>query len=153
MASGAGSQHDASGNGPGVVEPDAVRCLNPRSERKQDVMKPIQCIVETAIYADDLERAERVLSRRARPVVPGQGGGAASSFFRSAHAMCCWCFGSGHARRRPPARARRLRDPGHFALGIAANDLDAWRDQLGRHGVAIEHEEILATRRPFPLFS
>ena len=31
--------------------------------------------------------------------------------------------------------------PGHFALGIAREDLDAWRDRLIEHGVAIEHEE------------
>ena len=34
-----------------------------------------------------------------------------------------------------------VRGPGHFALGVAAEDLDAWRERLREHRVAIEHEE------------
>jgi len=37
--------------------------------------------------------------------------------------------------------AHGSRGPGHFALGIAPEDLDGWRERLTQHGVPIEHEE------------
>jgi len=43
--------------------------------------------------------------------------------------------------RGDPLPAHGARGPGHFAMGIAADDLDAWRQRLKEHGVPIEHEE------------
>ena len=37
--------------------------------------------------------------------------------------------------------AHGARGPGHFALGIAAEDLEAWRLRLREHRVEIEHEQ------------
>ena len=36
--------------------------------------------------------------------------------------------------------AHGARGPGHFALGIPAESLDAWRARLAAHGVAVEKE-------------
>jgi catechol 2,3-dioxygenase-like lactoylglutathione lyase family enzyme len=36
--------------------------------------------------------------------------------------------------------AHGAQGPGHFALGIKASDLDAWRQRLISHGVVIEKE-------------
>ena len=56
-----------------------------------------------------------------------------------ARATCCSC--SSPRRRSRACNCRRgATGPTHFALGIAAADLDAWRQRLERHGVSIEKE-------------
>ncbi len=38
--------------------------------------------------------------------------------------------------------ANGTKGPGHFALGIAADELDAWRQRLMKKGVAFEQEVV-----------
>lgn len=103
-------------------------------------MKAIENLVEVGVYADDLEGAERFyrdvlgLTIRAREV------GRHVFFQVGDHAMLL-VFRPEATLRGDPLPAHGARGPGHFAMGIAADDLDAWRQRLKEHGVPIEHEE------------
>jgi catechol 2,3-dioxygenase-like lactoylglutathione lyase family enzyme len=103
-------------------------------------MKPIQCLVETAVYADDLDLAERfyrdVLGLTFLEKEPGR-----HLFFQVGDADVLLIFlpeTTIHPDHLPPHGSR---GPGHFAMGIAAADLDQWRERLRSHNVTIEHEE------------
>ncbi len=53
--------------------------------------------------------------------------------------------------RGDPLPAHGARGPGHFALGIAAGDLEAWRLRLSRAPGGGGARAVLAAWRPFPL--
>jgi catechol 2,3-dioxygenase-like lactoylglutathione lyase family enzyme len=102
-------------------------------------MPAIAGVVETCVYVDDLDAAEHfyggvlglpVLAREpGRHVFFGAGmGGVFLAFLASA------------TLQRGNLPSHGARGPGHFALGIAAADLEAWRTHLVQHGVAIEKE-------------
>jgi catechol 2,3-dioxygenase-like lactoylglutathione lyase family enzyme len=101
-------------------------------------MTPIQHIVETAVYADDLDRAEAfyhdvlglaLLSKeRGRHVFFGVG---ASVFL---------VFNPDETIKGAHLPPHGVKGPGHFALGIAPDDLSAWRQRLEQHAVQIERE-------------
>jgi catechol 2,3-dioxygenase-like lactoylglutathione lyase family enzyme len=102
-------------------------------------MKPIQCVVETAIYAGDLERAERfycdvlglsLLGKEADRHV----------FFQVGDHDVLLVFLAQATLKGDRLPAHGASGPGHFAMGILAGDLDAWRGRLGDHHVAIEQE-------------
>jgi catechol 2,3-dioxygenase-like lactoylglutathione lyase family enzyme len=103
-------------------------------------MNPIQCVVETAIYADDLESAEQfyrdVLGLPVLAKEPGR-----HVFFQvgDRHVLLVFFARATLIGDRLPAHGTA--GPGHFAMGIGAEDLDAWRGRLLEHGVRIEHEE------------
>ncbi|HRO13204.1 VOC family protein [Amaricoccus sp.] len=101
-----------------------------------------QRILETALYAADLDAAEAFygdvlgLERAARA-------GERHVFFRLEGAMLL-IFNPAETEP-PPAPDARLpvpphgaRGPGHLAFAAAAADLDAWRARLEAAGVAIE---------------
>ena len=92
-------------------------------------MKPIECIVETAIYADDLDQAERFYRDVLGLTVFGEGSGPARLLPGGRPIACCWCFVP-EATLRGDHCLPTGRGPGHFAMGIAAEDLDAWRERL-----------------------
>ena len=102
-------------------------------------MNDIQAVVETGIYAEDLEQAEafygdvlglHLLSREAGRHV----------FFRVGDASMLLVFNADATLQGDHLPAHGARGPGHFALGIPAGSVDAWRERLTRHGVAIEKE-------------
>jgi catechol 2,3-dioxygenase-like lactoylglutathione lyase family enzyme len=103
-------------------------------------MKAIQTVVETGIYTDDLEAAERFygdvlgLARISRE--PGR-----HVFFRVGDRSMLLIFRAEASLKGDHLPAHGARGPGHFALGIAAEDLATWRSHLVGHQVAIEHEE------------
>jgi catechol 2,3-dioxygenase-like lactoylglutathione lyase family enzyme len=101
-------------------------------------MGPIEAIVETALYADDLDRAEafyrdalglEVIGREAGRHVFFRVGGSVLLVFRPEATL------KGDAL--PPHGAR---GPTHFALGVKADDLDTWRARLEGLPIAIEKE-------------
>ncbi len=103
-------------------------------------MKAIEHLVETSIYADDLDAAERfysdVLGLAAHAKEAGR-----HVFFHVGDQSVLLVFrpeSTLKGDRLPPHGAR---GPGHLALGIAPEDLDAWRQRLREHRVEIEHEE------------
>ncbi len=103
-------------------------------------MQPIACLVETSIYADDLDAAVRFY-RDVLGLVPLMQETGRHVFFAVGDRGMLLIFRPEETLRGHPLPAHGARGPGHFALGIAANDLSAWRDRLGERGVAIEHEE------------
>ncbi len=101
-------------------------------------MGEIVAIVETAIYVDDLDRAEafyrdmlglEVIAREAGRHV----------FFRVGDGVLL-AFEPGATLRGDILPAHGASGPGHFALGVRAEDLDGWRARLEGRGIAIEHE-------------
>jgi catechol 2,3-dioxygenase-like lactoylglutathione lyase family enzyme len=103
-------------------------------------MKSIQGVVETAIYADDLEQAEtfyrEVLGLRLMAKAAGR-----HLFFQVGESDVLLVFRAQTTLEPGPLPPHGSRGPGHVALGIAADDLDARRDSLRSQGIAIELEQ------------
>jgi catechol 2,3-dioxygenase-like lactoylglutathione lyase family enzyme len=102
-------------------------------------MTSIVNLVETGIYADDLDRAERfyrdVLGLELIGREPGR-----HVFFRVGREDVLLVFNPETTAKGEHLPAHGARGPGHFALGILADALDPWRQRLASHGVAIEQE-------------
>lgn len=102
-------------------------------------MKPIQRIVETAVYADDLDRAERFYRDVLGLSFLGKEEGR-HVFFQVGDSDVLLVFLAQATLKGDRLPAHGAYGPGHFAMGIAREDLEAWRDWL-RDLVVIEHEE------------
>jgi catechol 2,3-dioxygenase-like lactoylglutathione lyase family enzyme len=102
--------------------------------------RPIQCLIETGVYADDLDQAERfyrdVLGLAVHAREPGR-----HVFFKVGDADVLLIFRPQATQQGDRLPAHGAHGPGHFALGIAREDVSAWRDRLIEKGVPIEHEE------------
>src|SRR5438309_1414656 len=103
-------------------------------------MSEIQAIVETAIYVDDLDRAEAFYRDVLGLEVIGKEAGR-HVFFRVGDGVLL-AFDPDATLRGEVLPSHGARGPGHFALGLRAESLGAWRDRLGGHGVVIEKEMI-----------
>ncbi|MGP0069572.1 MAG: VOC family protein [Isosphaeraceae bacterium] len=103
-------------------------------------MRPIDCIVETGIYADDLDQAEWFYGDVLGLTVRGKEVGR-HVFFQVGDRSMLLVFRAEATLRGEHLPAHGARGPGHFAMGVTADDLDAWRERLRAHHVAIEHEE------------
>lgn len=103
-------------------------------------MKAIQALVEVGVYADDLDRAEHfyavVLGLTVRAREAGR-----HVFFQVGDRTMLLVFRPEATLRGDLLPAHGARGPGHFALGIAPEDVEAWRLRLAEHRIAIEHEE------------
>jgi len=101
-------------------------------------MPPIEHLVEAAIYADDLDKAEvfyrDVLGLEMLTKELGR-----HVFFRVGESVLLVFLAEATLKGGilPPHGAP---GPGHFALGIPTESLDAWKDHLRSHGVEIEKE-------------
>ena len=136
-----------------IVERRVTDHLIMVSTGEQDLtMQPIQCLVETAVYADNLDQAERfyrdilglcvMAKEEDRHVFFQVGDSDVLLIFRPQSTL--------DGGRLP---AHGCRGPGHFAMGVAADDLDARRQWLVAHGVTIEHEQTWPLGGRFALFS
>jgi catechol 2,3-dioxygenase-like lactoylglutathione lyase family enzyme len=103
-------------------------------------MSPIEAVVETAAYVDDLDRAAAFYTDVLGLPLLGKEDGR-HVFFRVGERTVLLLFLADAALKGERLPAHGARGPGHFALGIAADSLDAWRQRLKAHGVTIEHEE------------
>lgn len=101
-------------------------------------MNEIEAIVETAIYVDNLEAAEafyrdvlglEVIGKEADRHV----------FFRVGNGMLL-AFKPETTLKGDMLPPHGARGPGHFALGVRAENLDEWRRRLEAHGVVSEKE-------------
>ncbi|MBY0395300.1 MAG: VOC family protein [Thermoleophilia bacterium] len=102
-------------------------------------MTPIAGVVETGIYADDLEAAAAFYGGVLGLAEIGREAGR-HLFYRAGRDTVLLIFRPEVTLRGEILPAHGARGPGHFALGIEADDLDAWRAHLGARGVAIERE-------------
>jgi catechol 2,3-dioxygenase-like lactoylglutathione lyase family enzyme len=98
----------------------------------------IKAVIETAIYVDDLQVAEAfygtILGLRVIGKEPGR-----HVFFQAGEASVLLAFLAEATLKGDPL-PHGATGPGHFALGIEAEALDAWRKLLQGHGVSIEKE-------------
>jgi len=103
-------------------------------------MPPIEHLVEAAIYADDLDKAEvfyrDVLGLEMLTKEPGR-----HVVFRVGQSVLLVFLAEATLKggMLPPHGAQ---GPGHFALGVRTESLDAWKDHLRSHGVEIEKEVV-----------
>jgi catechol 2,3-dioxygenase-like lactoylglutathione lyase family enzyme len=101
-------------------------------------MGEIVAVVETAIYVDDLDRAEAfyrdVLGLEVIGREPGR-----HVFFRVGDGVLL-AFNPVATLQGDSLPPHGARGPGHFALGVRADNLDEWRRRLEGHGVVIEKE-------------
>jgi len=103
-------------------------------------MRPPARVLETVLYARDLEAAEAfyagVLGLRVHARAPGR-----FVFFRLLDQMLLVFDPEASARNRdvPP---HGCSGPGHVCFAVAEAELDGWRAHLAAHNVAIEHEHV-----------
>ena len=99
----------------------------------------IQAIVETAIYVDDLRAAETFYGTiLGLPVIgfePGR-----HVFFRVGEANVLLAFLAEATLKGDKLPAHGCSGPGHFALGIEADELETWRQHLREQGIVMETE-------------
>ncbi len=96
------------------------------------------CVVETAVYADNLEQAT-AFYRDVLLLEPWGSEAGRHVFFRAGQSMLL-IFRPAATQTGESLPAHGTRGPGHFALGIAAESYDAWRAHLVAHGVVVEQE-------------
>ena len=101
-------------------------------------MGEIVAIVETAIYVDDLDAAEAFYRDVLGLEVIGKEAGR-HVFFRVGDGVLL-AFDPEATLRGDMLPPHGARGPGHFALGVRAENLDEWRRRLEAHGVAVEKE-------------
>jgi catechol 2,3-dioxygenase-like lactoylglutathione lyase family enzyme len=99
----------------------------------------IKSVVETAIYVDDLPAAEAFYGKvLGLSVIGGEPG--RHVFFRVGEGSVLLAFRAESTIKGDVLPAHGATGASHFALGIEAADLDAWRKHLRGHGVNIEQE-------------
>jgi len=102
-------------------------------------MDDIVGIIETGIYVDDLERAEDFYREvLGLPLIAREAG--RHVFFRVGDRDVLLIFLARASLRGDVLPAHGCSGPGHFALGVPAGSLSAWRQRLEQAGVAIEKE-------------
>jgi len=101
-------------------------------------MAPIETIVETGVYADDLAAAEAfyrdVLGLEVIGKEPGH-----HVFFRVGASSVLLVFNPAATLIGDGLPAHGARGPGHFAFGVR-DGLEEWKERLAAHGVAVEKE-------------
>jgi catechol 2,3-dioxygenase-like lactoylglutathione lyase family enzyme len=99
----------------------------------------IQAIIETAIYVDDLDATERfyrdIFGLGVIAKEPGR-----HVFFQVGTSSVLLAFIAETTLRSSEKTPHGAKGPGHFAMSIEAQSLDAWRRKLQENGIAIEDE-------------
>lgn len=101
-------------------------------------MLEIHDVVETALYVDDLDRAEAFYRDVLGLSVVGRQTG--RHVFLEVGEGLLLVFHPDVTRTGGAVPAHGARGAGHVALGVAFDDLDDWRRRLGDHGIEIEQE-------------
>ncbi|MCB2054940.1 MAG: VOC family protein [Geminicoccaceae bacterium] len=96
-------------------------------------------ILETVLYVDDLEAAERFYGEVLGLELDSRKDGL-FAFFRLEDAMLLLFEpeAAGQGRHVP---AHGSSGPGHLCFAMAETDLDAWQTRLEASGIAIEHRQ------------
>jgi catechol 2,3-dioxygenase-like lactoylglutathione lyase family enzyme len=101
-------------------------------------MRPLDRVLETILYVDDLEAAERFYGGPLGLALDSRKEGL-FAFFRIGDAMLL-LFEPGASRRSRGVPAHGAEGPGHACFAVAEDELDGWKGRLEAAGVAIEHE-------------
>ena len=99
----------------------------------------VEGVIETALYADDLDRMETFYRDVLHLPVHGRESDR-HVFFRAGPASMLLIFKPDTTLKGDVLPGHGSRGPGHLALGIRPDALPAWRDWLTRQAVAIEKE-------------
>jgi catechol 2,3-dioxygenase-like lactoylglutathione lyase family enzyme len=99
----------------------------------------IKAVVETAIYVDDLQATETFYQTVLGLSVIGKEPGR-HVFFQVGEASVLLAFLAETTLKGDHLPPHGASGPGHFALGMEAEAVDAWRKLLHDHGVTIEKE-------------
>jgi catechol 2,3-dioxygenase-like lactoylglutathione lyase family enzyme len=99
----------------------------------------IKAIMETAIYVDDLQTTETFYGTILGLPVMGKEPGR-HVFFQVGEASVLLAFIAETTLKGDHLPSHGSTGAGHFALGIEADTLDAWRQKLQENGIAIEQE-------------
>jgi len=100
---------------------------------------PIEAVIETAVYANDLDAAEQFYTTvLGLPKIGIEAG--RHVFFRVGSASVLLVFNADATLKGGHLPPHGTRGPGHFAIGIPTASLDAWRDHMVACGVVIEQE-------------
>jgi catechol 2,3-dioxygenase-like lactoylglutathione lyase family enzyme len=94
-------------------------------------------VLETALYADDLDEAEGFYSTVLDLALDSKADGR-HLFFQCGRGMLLIFDPAATAVEGGPVPPHGATGPGHVAFAVAASELDAWIDQLEQHGVEIE---------------
>ena len=97
----------------------------------------VQQILETALYVDDLARAERFYAEVLGLVLVGKPDGR-HVFFRCGRQMLLLFNPLSSRESDGQIPAHGAFGPGHVAFTASERSLDLWRAWLAEHGVAIE---------------
>ncbi len=101
----------------------------------------INAVVETAIYVDDLDKAEAFYRTiLGLPVIVKELG--RHVFFQVGASSVLLAFIAEATLNSGERTPHGATGSGHFALGIDADDLNAWRQKLQAGGIAIEDEVV-----------
>jgi catechol 2,3-dioxygenase-like lactoylglutathione lyase family enzyme len=99
----------------------------------------IRAVIETAVYADDLEAAAAFYGAVLHlPILAKEP--ERHVFFQVGDNQVLLVFRAEATRNGDVLPPHGANGPGHFALGIDVDSLDAWKNLLQRHAIAIEKE-------------
>src|ERR1019366_1134463 len=98
-----------------------------------------KAIIETAICVDDLQATEAFYRTILGLTVIAKESGR-HVFFQVGASSVLLAFIADATLKGDHLPSHGAKGPGHFALGIDADALDAWRQKLQESGVAIEKE-------------
>jgi len=101
-------------------------------------MQPIDRVLETILYVDDLDEAERFYGEVLGLELDSRQDGL-FVFFRCGPGMLL-LFEPNRASTGRTVPAHGAHGPGHLCFAVAEADLDEWQARLQREGVAIEQE-------------
>jgi catechol 2,3-dioxygenase-like lactoylglutathione lyase family enzyme len=108
-------------------------------DRLREVPMPsIDRVLETVLYVDDLEAAERFYGRLLGLELDSRNDGL-FVFFKCGNGMLL-LFEPKAASTGRNVPAHGARGPGHVCFAVAEQALDGWRERLEAAGVAIEQE-------------
>lgn len=100
---------------------------------------PLAAVLETVLYAADLDAAERFYAGLLGLPVDSRKPGL-FVFFKIGRAMLL-VFDPNASRQNRQVPPHGTDGPGHVCFAVPEAELSAWRAHLAGHGVAIEHEE------------
>lgn len=109
------------------------------AETRDEVTLTIKAIIEAAIYVDDLDETEIFYGTVRGLRVMGKEPGRHVSF-EVGEASVLLAFIAETTLKEDHSPEHGAKGPGHFALGIDADALDAWRRKLQDKGIAIEQK-------------
>lgn len=101
-------------------------------------MRPIDRVLETVLYVDDLAAAERFYGDVLGLELDSKKDGL-FAFFRCGTGMLL-LFEPQAASTGRNVPAHGATGPGHICFAVAEGELDAWKARLGARGVTIEQE-------------